>query len=143
MRRAVQGFGVGALLLGLVLAGSGCDDQEAARSLVYVSRIAESATEQNSYGQAFLSDLMSDECTVFDGEIFWNRHRIFHHDIFDFDFHNQVKQLVNIQGGCIRCRCLFQVTIRQDTDKTIPGHNRQQFNVFLFHYSNGFRVFRI
>ncbi len=70
MRRAAFGIGFGALILGMVLAGMGCDDQEAPRSLVYVSRIAESPTEQNSFGEAYQSDLITDEGTVFEDEIY-------------------------------------------------------------------------
>ncbi len=58
------------LLLGLFGAGlSGCKDEEAPRSLVYVSRIAESATEQNSYGNVFLSDIVTAE-GVYEDEVY-------------------------------------------------------------------------
>jgi len=58
------------LLLGLLGTGlSGCDDQEAPRSLVYVSRIAESATEQNSFGNVFLSDIVTED-GVYEDEVY-------------------------------------------------------------------------
>lgn len=60
----------GILLLGLLGAGfSGCKDQEAPRSLVYVSRIAESPTEQSSSGYVFLSDIVGDD-GVYEDEVF-------------------------------------------------------------------------
>jgi hypothetical protein len=67
MRRGLLELVSGVLLLGLCAAGlPGCEDQEAPRSLVYVSRIAESPTEQNSYGHVFLSDLVTDGSIIED-----------------------------------------------------------------------------
>jgi hypothetical protein len=71
MRRGLLELVSGVLLLGLCAVGfPGCDDQEAPRSLVYVSRIAESPTEQNSYGHVFLSDTVSDDGTVYEDEVY-------------------------------------------------------------------------
>jgi len=70
MRRGLLELISGVVLLGLFTVGfPGCDDQEAPRSLVYVSRIAETASESNSYGQVFLSDIVTDDGVVED-EVF-------------------------------------------------------------------------
>ncbi len=67
MRRGLLELVSGVVLLALwAVAFPGCDDQDAPRSLVYVSRIAESPTEENSYGHVFLSDLRTDGALIED-----------------------------------------------------------------------------